>query len=180
MNADDVHSSADDLFADPPKAPAVRMCGACKKEVPPGSEAQYCSACGAPLNAENQALVHVLLAEDAIISRRKIGAILKRLGCQVIEAVNGKEALRLARESKPDLIVLDVHMPEMGGMEALQQLHADARFRDTPIVMLTAEADSAVVRDAVTGGARDYIRKDSAPSDLQARLNKHVREVRAA
>ena len=80
---------------------------------------------------------------------------------------------------KPHLVILDLHMPEMSGMEALDALRADPAFEKTTIVILTAEADASFVRDALARGANDYIRKDSSPTELQERINKHVQNIRS-
>ncbi|MCH7920745.1 MAG: response regulator [Planctomycetes bacterium] len=123
--------------------------------------------------------VSVLLAEDAIVSRRKVVAVLKNLGCLVVEATNGREAVDLARQAKPDLVILDLYMPQMNGLEALDALRADRQFEKTTIVMLTVEADASIVRDALSRGADDYIRKDSSPTELQKRIDKHIQKIRA-
>ena len=67
----------------------------------------------------------------------------------------------------------------MNGLEALDALRADRQFKKTTIVMLTVEADASFVRDALARGANDYIRKDSSPTELQERINKHVQNIRS-
>lgn len=189
MFAESDIGSIDDLFdsdgddeqgkAEPESMKAQR-CNACGKEYRSKQTVRFCSDCGAPLAAAGSiGTVSVLLAEDAIISRRKITAVLKRLGCLVTEAANGREAVGMAHQHNPHLIILDVHMPDLNGLEALDQLRADDRFKATTIVMLTGEADASVVRDALTRGANDYIRKDSSPTELQERINRHVQNIRA-
>ena len=180
MFAENGNASADDLFDDDRDSrPKAQKCAACGMEFQSREVIRFCSACGAPLGAANAVgAVHVLLAEDAIVSRRKITAVLKRLGCIVAEATNGREAVGLAHQTHPHLIVLDVHMPDQNGLEALDILRQDEKFKKTTIVMLTGEADAKVVRDALTRGANDYIRKDSSPTELQERLNRHVQNIR--
>ena len=187
MSAENDSGSADDLFDELPgdgaeaETPSkAHRCPSCGKEFQTDEEIHFCNACGAPLHAAGSInTVSVLLAEDAIISRRKISAVLKRLGCRVAEATNGREAVGLADQVDPDLIILDVHMPDLNGIEALDLLRANPKFQKTTIVMLTAEADASVVRDALTRGANDYIRKDSTPTELLERINKHLQNIRA-
>lgn len=97
----------------------------------------------------------------------------------MVEATNGREAVDLARQAKPDLVILDLYMPQMNGLEVLDALRADRQFEKTTIVMLTVEADASIVRDALSRGADDYIRKDSSPTVLQERINKHIQKIRA-
>ena len=184
MFAESDADSVDDLFDDPPAAetPAIaHQCPSCGQEFRSEEEIRYCSACGALLHAEADRVgtVSVLLAEDAIVSRRKVVAVLKNLGCLVVEATNGREAVDLARQAKPDLVILDLYMPQMNGLEALDALRADRQFEKTTIVMPTVEADASIVRDALSRGADDYIRKDSSPTELQKRIDKHIQKIRA-
>ena len=169
----------DSLFA--PKATRQDLiCGACGKRYAAASEQRFCSACGGLLHAEGAAVsLVVLVADDAVISRRKVTAILKHLGCRTVEAADGREAVDLVHRERPNLLVLDVHMPAMNGIQVLEALREDPAAADMPIVMLTGEADASVVRDALARGARDYIRKDSTPAAMQERLNKHVQLLRA-
>ena len=93
------------------------------KEFLTEEEILFCNACGSPLHAAGTVnTVSVVLAEDASVSRRKIAAMLKRLGCRMTEALNGREGVDLASQVKPHLVILDLHMPEMSGMEALDAL----------------------------------------------------------
>jgi CheY-like chemotaxis protein len=96
------------------------------------------------------------------------------MGCRVVEAEDGAQALDLARAEPPDLIVMDVMMPVMSGLEALQILRADSRFAATPVVMLTAKADAATVSRAVEHHASDYLLKDSPPLEIKRRLQKYL------
>ena len=196
MFAENDAAGADDLFDDEPRShellghgladakPSSKaralQCSRCGKEFLTEEEILFCNACGSPLHAAGTVnTVSVVLAEDASVSRRKIAAMLKRLGCRVTEALNGREAVDLASQVKPHLVILDLHMPEMSGMEALDALRADPAFEKTTIVILTAEADASFVRDALARGANDYIRKDSSPTELQERINKHVQNIRS-
>lgn len=182
----DPPASADDLFGNGPEdnrgadSQAKSKCAACGEPYRAADEPKFCSGCGAPIDGSAAAAsngIPVLLAEDAAITRRKISLILERLGCQVIEAVNGHEAIGQAERLRPALIILDIHMPGRDGLEVLDHLRSQEDFASTPIVMLTAEADAKVVRDALIRRATDYIRKDSTVTELQERLAKHVRPL---
>lgn len=177
---DDSGDSHKEPEQEKPAGMKAQRCSACGKEFRSKQTVKFCSDCGAPLGAAGAiGTVNVLLAEDAIITRRKVSAVLKRLGCIVIEATNGREAVGMAHQHNPHLIILDVHMPDLNGLEALDQLRKDESFKSTTIVMLTGEADAKVVRNALTRGANDYIRKDSSPTELQERINRHIQNIRA-
>lgn len=75
----------------------------------------------------------VLLIDDSQLAIKKIGAILQQLNCQVIEAEDGRIGLSLALTSKPDLIILDVQMPKLNGLETLKILRQNPKFKDRPI-----------------------------------------------
>jgi DNA-binding response OmpR family regulator len=98
---------------------------------------------------------------------------------RVVEASDGVEALALARRLRPDLILLDVHMPRLDGLEACRQIRRDPALARTPIVMLTAagqEADRARGREA---GADEYLTKPFSPLALLALVEALVPETRS-
>jgi CheY-like chemotaxis protein len=120
----------------------------------------------------------VLVAEDAAISRRKIVAILEKLDCDVKEAEDGEATISHCESFKPELIVLDLYMPEKDGLEVLQILRANPQFKQTTIVVLTGEANTIIVRQAIAQGANDYLLKTDTLSNLQDRLEKHIDVIR--
>ena len=98
---------------------------------------------------------------------------------RVVEASDGVEALALARRVRPDLILLDVHMPRLDGLEACRQIRREPALARTPIVMLTAagqEADRARGREA---GADEYLTKPFSPLALLALVEALVPETRS-
>lgn len=127
---------------------------------------------GAP--SENRGGKRVLLVDDSEPERMKIGAIIKQLGGQVFEAADGRQALAKVKQVMPDLIVLDVMMPNRDGLETLKILRQHQLYRDTPIVMLTVRSDAETVRKALTSQANDYILKDSGPAAIGERLKRYL------
>ena len=100
---------------------------------------------------------------------------LSREGCQVFCALSGEEALRLVRTEIPDLVVLDLMLPGIDGLEVTRRLKSDPNTKHLPIVMLTAKGEEA---DIVTGlelGADDYVTKPFSPRILVARVRAVLR-----
>jgi CheY-like chemotaxis protein len=108
------------------------------------------------------ALATILVAEDHLDSRDALRALLEAFGYDVIEAVNGRQAVNLALELRPDLILMDIMMPELDGFEATRALRRDSRTRTTPIIAVTAMEGAQQL--AMQAGASDYVRK---PVDIR-------------
>lgn len=119
----------------------------------------------------------VLVADDSLLFLKKIGAVLQQLGCEVDLAEDGAQALAKAGQHPPDLIVLDVMMPQKDGLDTLAQLRAQEAFSKTPVVMLTSKSDGNTVSRALSGQVVDYILKSSNPTDLLKRLRRQVEKL---
>jgi len=104
-------------------------------------------------------MTKILIVDDMAIFREPVAATLRQEGFETLTAVNGQEALSLAAEENPDLILLDAAMPVMDGLTCAQHLRQNERLRAIPIIMLTAITDRTVVQDAVAAGVRDYLLK---------------------
>jgi CheY-like chemotaxis protein/MinD-like ATPase involved in chromosome partitioning or flagellar assembly len=112
----------------------------------------------------------ILIVDDDMETLRLVGLMLQRQGYQIVAASNGTQALGLTRNEKPDLIVLDVMMPDMDGYEVTRQLRQDKETLDIPIILFTAKSQ---VDDKVTGyevGADDYLTKPVHPAELVAHI----------
>ena len=111
-----------------------------------------------------------LVVEDDPAIRALIGAALSGEGCRVVEAPDGETALTRAAEARPDIVLLDIGLPGIDGLTVLRTLKNDARLREIPVVMVTAWADTDMVRQAMDRGAADYVCKPFALDDLLARV----------
>src|SRR6516164_2949654 len=117
-------------------------------------------------------LARVLVVDDDPQIRRVLRTALAGQGYEPIEARNGKEAMEKLNQDKPDLILLDVNMPRMNGIEACRAIRA---ISEIPIIMLTvrdAEADKIETLDA---GADDYVTKPFSAPELMARIRAALR-----
>ena len=107
------------------------------------------------------------MAEDHLDSRDALKTLLEAVGYSVVEANDGREAVALALESHPSLILMDLMMPEMNGLDATRMLRQQEEMRDVPIVALTAL--EGVRESALEAGCDDYVTK---PVDLPNFLRK--------
>ncbi len=116
----------------------------------------------------------ILIIEDDPDTSRLVGLYLSLDGHKVLAAFDGTEGLRLARETKPDLIVLDLMLPGMGGMDVCRQLRDESMV---PIVMLTARVDEKDRLEGLDSGADDYVTKPFSPRELAARIRAVLRRT---
>jgi len=114
----------------------------------------------------------ILLAEDDDMSRDMLSRRLAKLGYGVIEARNGAEAIDGARTENPDLILMDMCMPRMGGLEAVRKLKADGNTARIPVIALTALNTAEDVRGAVAAGCAAYETKPVALMKLNIKIRK--------
>ena len=120
----------------------------------------------------------VLIADDDEDIIRFVEVNLRLDGFEVITASDGAEALARATEAIPDLILLDVMMPKMNGVEVCERLRTDGRTKNISVIMLTAKAMSADKIVGLTAGADDYIIKPFDPAELVARVKSALRRSR--
>jgi CheY-like chemotaxis protein len=107
-----------------------------------------------------------LVADDDPLMRRLCVGILELAGCQVITAHNGREAVELARRELPQLIVMDVVMSEMTGLEALRQLKLSQETRNIPVIIISGEADLKTQADLTSAGAAAFLPKPFRAAQL--------------
>ncbi|HSO11776.1 MAG TPA: response regulator [Anaerolineales bacterium] len=119
----------------------------------------------------------ILIVDDDLDTLRLVGLMLQRQGYQISAATNGQQGLEKAFEEGPDLILLDVMMPDMDGYEVTRRLRQNPSTTETPILMFTAKSQ---LDDKVIGfevGANDYLTKPTHPSELQARVKNLLARV---
>jgi diguanylate cyclase (GGDEF)-like protein len=128
--------------------------------------------------AEAVSPIVVLLVEDSAVIRALVRRMLVAGGHAVVEAAGGAAALTVCREQQPDVVLLDVEMPEMSGWDVLAAMKADPDLRDVPVVFLTGRSDTTDIVDGLRLGAHDYLRKPCEPTELLARVQAAARVKR--
>jgi two-component system phosphate regulon response regulator PhoB len=123
---------------------------------------------------------HVLVVEDEEALAQLLKYNLEKEGYRVTAATDGEEALVLAEETPPDLVVLDWMLPKAPGIEVCRRLRARQETRNTPIVMLTARTEESDRIRGLDVGADDYITKPFSMNELLARLRAVMRRIRPA
>jgi len=108
----------------------------------------------------------ILAVDDEKHIVRLVQINLQKEGYDVVTASNGREALEQVEREKPDLVIMDVMMPEMGGFEALQEMKANEATSTVPVIMLTAKAQDADVFEGWKSGADLYLTKPFNPQEL--------------
>ena len=117
--------------------------------------------------------LRVLIVDDSSVMRKIVDRSLRQAGLdikEVFEASNGVEALSRMQQTRVDLILSDINMPTMDGLELVRQLQAVENAKGVPIVMVTTEAGESHVVQALSSGARGYIRKPFSPDQIRERI----------
>jgi DNA-binding response OmpR family regulator len=117
-----------------------------------------------------------LVAEDEADIRELIVFSLTFAGFEVITATNGEQAVQRALEEKPDLVMLDVHMPRMTGYEACVAIKRASQLADVPVIILSAKGQEAEIEAGLEAGAQEYILKPFALDELVERVREIVAE----
>lgn len=111
-------------------------------------------------------MTKILIAEDEPDIRDLIAFTLRFAGYEVVTAANGKEAVDLAPNEMPDMILMDVRMPIMTGYDACKQFKADPALKHIPVVFLSAKGQESEIQAGLEAGAEEYLLKPFGPSEL--------------
>ena len=113
---------------------------------------------------------HILVVDDEIGALTLIGIMLERGGFEVQKARDAKSALSILEDYPPDLIILDVMMPGMNGIDLCQLLRQQDRTRKTPVLILSARGDAESIIRGIEAGANDYLPKPILHHDLVSKV----------
>ncbi len=116
----------------------------------------------------------ILTIDDSKTIRNIVRKMFKGYDCEVLEAGNGIEGLAMAGKSLPDLIILDIDMPEMNGLEMLMHLRNNDKFMNTPVFMLTSKSKEKNVKVAMDLGVKAFIAKPFKREELLSKVNQAI------
>src|SRR3989338_6691887 len=117
----------------------------------------------------------ILVVEDAPHISRLVRFILEKNGFEVLQAFVGQEGMEMAKKEKPDLIILDVMMPNMDGFEVAKKLTGMEETKNIPIIMLSSAAQFKDKMKGIESGAIDYITKPFEKEELIAKVKEHIK-----
>ncbi len=116
----------------------------------------------------------ILVVDDSQTALMMQTMLLKRAGYEIVTARDGEEGVEKALTERPDLILLDVVMPRLSGLEALKRLRADATTRATPILLVTTRGELSSVEAGQEAGCTDYITKPIDGAEFLAKVKQHL------
>lgn len=116
----------------------------------------------------------VLVAEDHDDTRLLYKFVLELRGYQVVEAANGNDVLKVARKTRPDLVLMDTNLPYVDGLTATKQIRQDASLHDVPIIFISGDAQPEHRAMALAIGGNDYLLKPMSISDLETAVENQL------
>jgi len=124
-------------------------------------------------------MARIVVADDDADIRDLVVFKLEQSGHEVVAVGDGAAAVEACRDAVPDLVVLDLMMPGMGGLDACRALRADAGLTRVPVILLTARAQESDIEQGFDAGADDYVVKPFSPRELASRVSAMLSRSRA-
>ena len=121
--------------------------------------------------------MNVLIVDDSSLTRKAIRRIVDMIGLdveQILEAENGIEALKVLDETNIDLVLADLNMPEMGGIEMIYHMRGNEATKDIPVVIVSTESSTTVIEGLLADGAKDYLHKPFTPEEFREVLTRTI------
>ena len=118
----------------------------------------------------------LLIVDDSRVIRKMMHKILFSCGYTIIEAKNGAEAIQKIAETEVDLMLLDMQMPDMTGLDALKQIKRNEKNFNLPVFMISSTLDIEAMRDAYKAGVLDYFKKPFSPEELKLKVEQVIRQ----
>ena len=118
----------------------------------------------------------VLIVEDNELNMKLFNDLLETRGCRIVQTRNGVEAVKLARETRPDLILMDIQLPEVSGLEVTQWLKDDESLRAIPIIAVTAFAMKGDEEKILQGGCEAYLSKPISVAKFLATVRTYLED----
>ncbi len=114
--------------------------------------------------------LNILVVDDSSLTRKAIKRIIEMLGLdlgQIFEAESGKEALKILDETKVDLVLADLNMPKMGGIEMISRMRDNEATNDIPVVVVSTESSTTRIEGLLANGAKAYLHKPFTPEEVK-------------
>ena len=124
--------------------------------------------------------VTILIVDDNPINIRVVEVMLEKDGYRTVSAMDGATCIEMAKNGRPDLILLDINMPEMSGIEVCKALNQNKQTNNIPIIFVTASTDDETLKEAFESGGTDYVRKPVNRVELLARISSALTQKKAA
>jgi two-component system chemotaxis response regulator CheY len=121
--------------------------------------------------------MNILVVDDSSLTRKAIKRIINMLELdvnEIIEAENGAEALKILEENKIDLVLADLNMPEMGGIEMIYHMRGNEATKSIPVVVVSTESSTTRIEGLLADGAKAYLHKPFTPEDFKEVITKTV------
>ncbi|MGD2094011.1 MAG: response regulator [Phycisphaerales bacterium] len=121
--------------------------------------------------------MNILVVDDSSLTRKAIKRIINMLELdvnEIIEAENGAEALKILEETKIDLVLADLNMPEMGGIEMIYHMRGNEATKSIPVVVVSTESSTTRIEGLLADGAKAYLHKPFTPEDFKEVITKTV------
>jgi len=125
---------------------------------------------------KKEKLTRVLIVEDDRDTNELVALIMKDAGFETVSALDGREGLDKARDDEPDIIILDLMLPEIDGLEVCRRLSADDKTKSIPIIILTAKRELSTKLSSFVAGAKRFVTKPFDSKDLLTEINRTLRQ----
>lgn len=119
----------------------------------------------------------VLVVDDDEFQQKLLARVLASVDLDPVMASSGMEALALARKCRPDLVLMDINLPDIDGIDVMRRLKSVAEFSDIPVIMITGKSDKNLVIESLKGGASDFVVKPFDRDILLAKIQQHLQEA---
>ena len=114
--------------------------------------------------------MNVIIADDELRLRKVVATFLRKSGLEVIEASSGEQTLEILKTKIPDIVVLDISMPGLNGLEICKQIKSTTLYKDIPVLLLTASISAEKRAEGIKAGADDYVTKPFSQKELLEKI----------
>jgi two-component system chemotaxis response regulator CheY len=118
---------------------------------------------------------NILIVDDSVLTRTAIKRIIRMIGIEVgqlLEAADGREALKVLDTQSVDLVLADLNMPQMNGVELIHEIKKQRNHADIPVVMVTTESSMARIKELLAEGVKDYLHKPFTPEEFRTVIDR--------